>query len=78
MLSLDSRKTYRRYTYIFCQSQQILGLRLGEEKETVEVGDDDHHVQYDVTTDNTIAAQYLNSRLVDHLHWIHLYEQIVR
>ena len=55
-LIMDDHYDHSLIAYIFCQPQQILSLRLGEQIETIEIGDDDHYVQYDVTTDDVIIT----------------------
>lgn len=65
---------YHLHTYILRQPQQVLSLGLGEQVETVKIRDNYHQIQHDVTTDNVVITHYLNSRLIDHLHWINLYQ----
>ena len=55
------------HTHIFCQPQQVFSLRLGEEVETVKVGHNDQHVQYNVTADNIIIAQK-HSRIMNQIN----------
>ena len=62
-------------THVFCQSQQVLSLRLGEQVETVEIGNHNQYIQYDVTADYTITTQYLNGSTIVLLHHVNLYNE---